>query len=106
MVGGLQAQTLEGKWIDVTPVPNSFAVNIGDVLEGWSKHLGEESGTATLRSTPHRVINKSSDQHRLSIAFFYEPNLEMEMPEGITLKRKGKEFKDVKAYGEHIFRAY
>jgi isopenicillin N synthase-like dioxygenase len=50
-------------------------------------------------------MNKSSKKHRLSIAFFYEPNLEMEMPKGVTLKRKGN-FKDVKTYGEHVYRAY
>jgi isopenicillin N synthase-like dioxygenase len=43
-VGGLQAKTLAGDWIDVTPIEGSFAVNIGDVLQGWSQHLVEKTG--------------------------------------------------------------
>lgn len=100
-VGGLQAQTLEGEWIDVTPVPGSFCVNIGDTLEACAKSSDVKG--AKLRSTPHRVINKSNDKSRLSIAFFYEPNLDMEMPEGVVLERDGKD--PVKTYGEHIYRS-
>jgi len=50
------------------------------------------------------VINKSQDKSRLSIAFFYEPDLEMKMPEGIQLERDGKD--PVKTYGAHIHRSY
>ena len=58
-VGGLQAKTLDGDWIDVTPVPGSLAVNIGDTLEAWSKCRDFQPGQV-LRSTPHRVVNRSS----------------------------------------------
>ena len=102
-VGGLQCKTLGGEWIDVTPVPGSFAVNIGDTLEGWSK-CKDFKQEGFLRSTPHRVINKSTDKSRLSIAFFYEPDLEMKMPEDIQLKRDGKD--PVTTYGEHIHRSF
>ena len=101
-VGGLQAKTLEGDWIDVTPIPGTFAVNIGDTLEGWSKSNDFKQG-ARLRSTPHRVINRSNNKSRLSMPFFYEPDLEMEMPEGIELKRDGMD--PVQTYGEHVYRS-
>ena len=57
-----------------------------------------------MRSTPHRVINRSSERCRVSLAFFYEPTLEMEMPDGITLTRNGKD--PVTSYGDHIYRSY
>eukprot|EP01126_Amoeba_proteus_P014330 TRINITY_DN1626_c0_g1_i11.p1 TRINITY_DN1626_c0_g1~~TRINITY_DN1626_c0_g1_i11.p1 ORF type:complete len:303 (-),score=57.53 TRINITY_DN1626_c0_g1_i11:604-1440(-) len=31
-VGGLQVQTLDGKWIDGPPLPGTFVINIGDML--------------------------------------------------------------------------
>ena len=49
-------------------------------------------------------MNKSTDRTRLSIPFFYEPSLEMEMPEGVVLLRDGKD--PVTSYGAHIYRSY
>lgn len=31
-VGGLEVLTPDGKWIEGVPIPNSFIVNIGDML--------------------------------------------------------------------------
>ena len=89
---------------DATPLEGSFIVNIGDVLQGWSEHFAKKLGIEKLRSTPHRVINKSSEKTRISLAFFYDPNLEMKMPEGVNLKREGDA--EVNNYGDHIFRSY
>ncbi|KAI8901840.1 hypothetical protein BC833DRAFT_511961, partial [Globomyces pollinis-pini] len=67
-VSGLQALSKTGEWVNVDPIPNTFAVNIGDTLEAWSGGI--------LRATPHRVINISSDSSRLSIPFFFDPDLD------------------------------
>ena len=89
---------------------NSFAVNIGNVLEGWSEHVAKLVATTenrqigVLRSTPHRVVNNSSTRTRLSMPFFLEPSLEAQMPQGVVLLRNGKD--PVSTYGEHIFRTY
>jgi len=64
-IGGLQVQTKEGKWIDVPKVEESFVVNVGDMLSRLTNGL--------LRSTPHRVINKSG-RERFSCPFFFDPH--------------------------------
>lgn len=64
-IGGLQVQTREGKWIDVPKLEGSFVVNVGDMLSRYTNGL--------LRSTPHRVINKS-EKERFSCPFFFDPH--------------------------------
>lgn len=63
--GGLQVRTRTGEWIDAPPVPDSFVVNLGDMLEVWTHGL--------YKSTPHRVRNKGSGD-RLSFPLFMDPN--------------------------------
>ena len=65
-VGGLQVQTPRGGWLDVPELPNSFVVNVGNMLHRLTNGL--------LISTPHRVINKSGKE-RYSCPFFYDPNI-------------------------------
>lgn len=62
-VSGLQAQHLDGSWLDIPPVEGSLAVNFGKVLERWTG--------GRVRATIHRVLGSS--QERCSIPFFYEP---------------------------------
>lgn len=62
-VGGLQAETADGRWIDVPPVADGLAVNFGELLEQWTG--------GKVRATRHRVIGGL--QERASIPFFYEP---------------------------------
>lgn len=65
-VGGLQVLTPQGDWVDVPYRPGTFVVNVGDMLHRLSN--------GRLRSTPHRVINRSG-RERYSCPFFYDPHV-------------------------------
>ncbi|MCZ6774750.1 MAG: isopenicillin N synthase family oxygenase [Proteobacteria bacterium] len=68
--GGLQVRNMNGDWVDVPAVPDSFVVNIGDSLARWTND--------TWVSTMHRVVNPPPDiaaeVDRLSLVFFFQPN--------------------------------
>ena len=63
--GGLQVQGRSGAWLMAHPIPDTFVVNVGDLLARWTNDR--------FRSTPHRVVNRSG-RTRLSTAIFVDPN--------------------------------
>lgn len=65
-VGGLEIQTLKDEWIAAPPIPGTFVVNTGDLMNRWTNEV--------FRSTPHRVLANRSKQSRQSIAFFSNPD--------------------------------
>ena len=90
--GGLQVQNTDGDWIEAPPVENSFVCNIGDLLQMWTG--------GTLKSTPHRVINRS-DGARYSIPVFFDPaSTALIDPQDLGYERDGP----VTTAGEHIQR--
>lgn len=68
--GGLQVLAKNGQWIDVETDPQTFVINIGDLLMRWTNDRWV--------SNTHRVVNPpaavASRAKRLSIAFFQQPN--------------------------------
>lgn len=70
-VGGLEVRRPDGTWTPVPFVPDTFIVNIGDILARWTND--------SFNSTPHRVINASPDRDRYSIGYFFDPNLDTEI---------------------------
>ncbi|NHQ84586.1 isopenicillin N synthase family oxygenase [Iodobacter sp. HSC-16F04] len=69
---GLQVATAGG-WLDAPPVPGTFVVNIGELLE--------LSSNGYLRATVHRVVSPPAGVERLSYAFFMGPRLDATVPQ-------------------------
>jgi isopenicillin N synthase-like dioxygenase len=69
-VGGLQVMNHNREWIDATPIPGTFVVNIGEMMARWTNDI--------FCATPHRVINRSQ-RDRYSIPFFFGPNYDAEI---------------------------
>lgn len=93
-----------GEWISAPNMVTSkgesaFLINLGDSASKWTNDC--------LRSTPHRVINRSG-RDRYSIAFFWDPQLDFLIdtrdlgtrwcPADIQPKYKPQ------SYGEHLKR--
>lgn len=74
-VGGLEVKNKAGEWVAAPPVPDSFVMNVGDILARWSNDQ--------FVSTPHRVINRSG-RERYSQPFFFDPSME-EMIEALPV---------------------
>src|SRR4051812_14315869 len=70
VAGGLQVRDRTGAWIDVVTMPDSFVINIGDMMQYWTNDR--------WISTIHRVVNPPRDRklgsRRQSIVFFHSPN--------------------------------
>lgn len=68
--GGLQVLNRAGDWVDVPIAPDSFIVNIGELLARWTNNR--------WKATLHRVVNPPAEQaavsRRLSLVFFHNPN--------------------------------
>jgi isopenicillin N synthase-like dioxygenase len=68
--GGLQVLGKDQRWIDVPSVPDTFVVNLGDLMAEWTNDRWV--------STMHRVVNPPRDvagnSRRLSLVFFHQPN--------------------------------
>ncbi|KAH7660892.1 Codeine 3-O-demethylase protein [Dioscorea alata] len=64
-VGGLDVKRKsDGEWIRVKPTPNSYIINVGDIIQVWTNEKYE--------SVEHRV-SVNSEKARLSIPFFFFP---------------------------------
>jgi isopenicillin N synthase-like dioxygenase len=69
--GGLQVEH-NGEWIDAPPLPGTFVVNIGELLEFATNGY--------LKATVHRVISPLIGTDRISIPFFFNPALDATVP--------------------------
>jgi isopenicillin N synthase-like dioxygenase len=73
---GLQVKLLDGEWHSAPNVPDSYVINLGDLMSRWTNDK--------WRSTPHRVMNPpdvSSDlnQRRQSMAYFCNINMDADV---------------------------
>ncbi|KAI9491140.1 hypothetical protein BDB00DRAFT_930711 [Zychaea mexicana] len=75
-IGGLQVQTHDGQWIDATPIPDTFVVNIGETFERLTRKI--------FIATTHRVLNNPEDRDRFSIPVFLAASLDTRVPQVIA----------------------
>jgi isopenicillin N synthase-like dioxygenase len=73
--GGLQVKPRSGDWMDVVIPPQSFVINIGDLMMRWTNDRWV--------STLHRVVNPptpvAAAARRQSLVFFHHPNYDAEV---------------------------
>ena len=54
-------------WVPITPNPDAYVVNVGDMLSKWTSER--------YKSSLHRVVHKNPTE-RYSIVFFFDGNLD------------------------------
>lgn len=93
--GGLQAQTLDGEWIDVMPAHDEIVINVGDMLARLTNDK--------LRSTIHQVINPTDVEKlkvsRYSTPFFLHPhpNMDLSCLDSCVSQENPKKYPDITA---------
>jgi|APCry1669189070_1035195.scaffolds.fasta_scaffold05769_4 isopenicillin N synthase-like dioxygenase len=71
VVQGLEVE-IEETWISAPPIPGTFVINIGEVLELASNGY--------LRANVHQVVTPPAGTDRLSVAFFFGARLDATVP--------------------------
>ena len=90
---GLEVLNGAGEWIDVQPVPGTFVVTIGDMLERWTN--------GAYVATSHRV--RKAKEERYSFPLFFNVDYHTEVkPLPQFASRDGKQRPELRA-GEHLF---
>jgi isopenicillin N synthase-like dioxygenase len=90
---GLEVMNGEGEWIDVPPVPGTYVVNIGDMLELWTN--------GAYVATSHRV--RKVKEERYSFPLFFNVDYDTEVkPLPQFVSRETKQRRPLRA-GEHLF---
>jgi isopenicillin N synthase-like dioxygenase len=68
--GGLQVMNKAGRWVDVPIAPDSYIIDIGELMARWTN--------GRWAANLHRVVNPPADQavgsRRSSLVFFHNPN--------------------------------
>ena len=95
---GLQAQSLDGHWINVSPKEDEIVVNIGDMLARLTNNR--------FRSTQHQVITPNEEswtKPRYSAPFFMHPRSDMDLTclESCVTTERPKAYSDCTA-GEFL----
>ena len=95
-VGGLEVLGRDAGWHLAPAVPDALLVNIGDLMQRWTNDH--------FVSTLHRVRPIRGHADRYSIAFFVDPdtNVQVECIESCTSADRPARYSPVSA-GEHIY---
>ncbi len=85
-VAGLRVQTEAGDWVDAPPIPGTFVINTGELLE-----LATDG---YVRANVHDVLALPAGVERFSVAFFLGARLDatvplIDLPEGLQRFKRG-----------------
>ena len=90
---GLEVLNGAGEWVDVPPVPDTFVVNIGDLLELWTN--------GAYVATSHRVRKVKEERYSFPLFFNVDYHTEVKpLPQFVT--DDGASRPALRA-GEHLF---
>ncbi|MHB1064346.1 MAG: isopenicillin N synthase family dioxygenase [Georgenia sp.] len=88
--GGLQVEK-GGEWIAAEPVDDALIINIGELLEAATDGY--------LRATNHRVVSRPGEGDRISVPYFFNPDLgrsldRWELPRALAAEARGIEIQE------------
>ncbi|WP_396922895.1 isopenicillin N synthase family dioxygenase [Mycolicibacterium sp.] len=90
---GLEVMNGAGDWIDVPPIPGTYVVNIGDMLELWTN--------GTFIATSHRVRRVKEERYSFPLFFNVDYHTEVKpLPQFVS--QTGTTRPTLRA-GEHLF---
>ena len=93
---GLQAETPDGRWLDIPLRPGSVSVHVGSVMEFLT--------AGHWRATPHRVLD--SGAARSAIGYFHEPNLDADLSPLLSLPPGQNRQDGGVTYGAHLLERF
>lgn len=77
---GLQVMNAAREWVEAPPIPGTFIVNIGDLLEGWTNGL--------FKATQHRVVNTGRERFSMPLFFAVDYHTVVEpLPQFVSAER-------------------
>jgi isopenicillin N synthase-like dioxygenase len=83
---GLRVRTEDGTWLAAPPIPGTFIINTGELLE--------LATNGYIRAAVHDVVAPPAGTERFSVAFFLSANLNatvplLELPEELKAEKRG-----------------
>ncbi|ENU1215026.1 isopenicillin N synthase family oxygenase [Pseudomonas aeruginosa] len=97
-VGGLEVRNADGEWIRAPHIPNTFIINLGDMVPVLTRGI--------YRSNMHRVLNLNPERHRYSVPTFFDPSYHYRI-KPLTHFEGAQEFsQEERTVGEHIAKMY
>jgi isopenicillin N synthase-like dioxygenase len=98
-VGGLEVQNGGGDWISAPHIPDTFIINLGEMMPVLTNGL--------YHSAMHRVLNNASGRSRYSVPTFFDPNYFYEVKCVPTcLPASGEPDHGPTTVGQHIAEMY
>lgn len=97
-VGGLEVRNADGEWIRAPHIPNTFIINLGDMVPVLTRGI--------YRSNMHRVLNLNPELHRYSVPTFFDPSYHYRIKPLAHFEGAQEFSQEERTVGEHIAKMY